>query len=140
MNPATTRFILYALDQVPESLKEKAIVVIIDGKKINDFIKLYKFLKERLSFPNYSHPNLDSLDEILNDPDWLEAQKEFYLEIKNYSNLLFREPQEKKKSFLNIIYSMTQGLGYEAVYIENSELIQNDLQTLSIPFEIYPSS
>jgi len=133
MNSFQNTFILF--DSAIGSLPEFPSLLWIDGKQNLDFIKLFKFLKKELTLPNYSQPNLDSLDEILNDPDWIEERMGLRIMIKNYPNLLFKEMPTRKKSFITILNSMASSFGYETVWIEDCAEIREDLIELGFSFK-----
>lgn len=62
----------------------------IDGQKCAVMSHFYEEIAKALNFPDYFFPNLDSLDECLNDLSWIE-QNEIHLLIFNYEDLLFEE-------------------------------------------------
>ncbi len=145
MDPIKPLFFLFSshegmnVENTEEKSGENLNLLKINGAYYPDLIKLHKYLKKKFDLPLYSHPNLDSLDEILNDPDWLEAQIGLKIELRNYPALLFREGVDRKHVFIQILYSMIQSLGYNAVYIEDCESIRKDLKELSMAFENAPS-
>ncbi len=91
--------------------------VFIDGtvcKKIDD---CYKTLQMQLSLPDYFGNNLDALEEVLSDLDWIREEK-IKIIILNPSELLANEA-DKKESFLDIINSC-ENEKLEIVYLGNS--------------------
>ena len=74
----------------------------IDGMACTTIAKAYQRLQEQLSFPDYFGHNLDSLDEVLSDLDWI-AKARIRLIINDIPNLLSEEDAEKKESFLDVI-------------------------------------
>jgi|GEM_PF-2612799 len=120
----------------PAEKIEKELV--LEGYRLADMLSLHKFLKTGLKLPSYSHPNLDSLDEILNDPDWLEQNSGFHLRILNYPQLLHQETREKKIAFIGILDSMANSLGYNAISIQNCQQIREDLAQMHIAFHSNP--
>ncbi len=63
----------------------------LDGEKCAVLAHFYEEIAKALNFPDYFHPNFDSLDECLNDLSWIK-EKEIQLLIFNFSDLLFEEP------------------------------------------------
>lgn len=50
-------------------------IVKIEGQKSKTLRQFYEHIAQVLEFPDYFGFNLDSLDELLNDLDWIEDQK-----------------------------------------------------------------
>jgi len=111
--------------------------LILEGYRLPDMISLHKALKTGLQLPSYSSPNLDSLDEILNDPDWLESHDSIRISILNYPQLLHLEAQDKKRFFLTILDTMAQNLGYYAISVENCLEIEKDLGKMNIQYHTH---
>lgn len=87
--------------------------VFIDGVACLTLADCYQSLQQQLSIPDYFGKNLDALDEVLSDLDWLE-EKNVKIIIANLSKLLANEIDRKKdllevmdsneNPFLEIIY------------------------------------
>ncbi len=87
--------------------------VFIDGLGCLTLADCYQSLQQQLSIPDYFGNNLDALDEVLSDLDWIE-EKNVKIIIANYSRLLSKELGRKQdflkvlenseNSFLEIIY------------------------------------
>lgn len=75
----------------------------IDGQKAQTLKAFYEQIAQALQFPDYFEFNLESLDEALNDLDWLEDDKIAVL-ITHSDAFLSQEKSEAKKSeLLNIL-------------------------------------
>ena len=77
--------------------------VFIDGtvcKKIDD---CYKTLQLQLSLPDYFGNNLDALEEVLSDLEWISEEKVKII-ILSQPELLMNDAN-KKESFLDILNS-----------------------------------
>jgi len=73
----------------------------IDGKKIRSVDELYTQIKIALQFPDSFGHNLDALEEMLNDLEWIE-QTAIILLIQNANFLLFSENVDIREEILNI--------------------------------------
>jgi len=73
----------------------------IDGMACKTIAQTYLRFEEQLSFPDYFSHNLDSLDEMLSDLDWI-PQRRIRLIISDVDQLLC-EDEDKKESILEII-------------------------------------
>jgi len=75
----------------------------IDGQQAQTLKSFYEQIAKTLDFPDYFGHNLDSLDELLNDFDWLDDEK-IALYITNADHFLAGENNENKKAdLLNIL-------------------------------------
>lgn len=70
-----------------------AFIAFLDGEKCAVLAHFYEEIAKALNFPDYFHPNFDSLDECLNDLSWI-SEREIHLLIFNYNDLLFEEPYQ----------------------------------------------
>ena len=78
-------------------------VASIDGLQAQTLKSFYEQIAKELEFPDYFGHNLDSLDELLNDFDWLDDDK-IALYIANADHFLAGEKSEEKKAdLLNIL-------------------------------------
>ena len=73
-------------------------VGLIDGSKIPDMASCYEAISGALRLPDYFGANLDALDEMLYDLDWLEH--DFVLLIINNSSMLLSGELESKSGLL----------------------------------------
>ena len=70
-------------------------VAVLDGAKIATLDAFYKSISQALNFPDYFGENLDALDELLYDLDWIE-QDQVILLITESAQLLSQEPLKKQ--------------------------------------------
>lgn len=78
-------------------------LVFIDGNTCDTMEKCYATLVQQLSLPDYFGFNLDALEEVLADADWIK-EKRVHIIILNEKELLKNEPA-KKHDFLDVITS-----------------------------------
>jgi Barstar (barnase inhibitor) len=71
-----------------------------DAQNLTSFVD---WLKHHLQFPPYCSPNLNSLEECINDLSWLpeEAQR-VRLRIENYDGFLSHEQDQVRANILDI--------------------------------------
>lgn len=74
----------------------------IDGLLCDTMEKIYATLQQQLSIPGYFGNNLDALEELLADLDWIEEEK-IKLIIINKDALLSGEDAGVKEDFLHIL-------------------------------------
>ena len=77
--------------------------VFVDGNACKHIENCYSTLQQQLSIPDYFGNNLDALEEVLADLDWIKEEK-IKIIISNSSSLLANDPA-KKKGFLDILNS-----------------------------------
>ena len=77
--------------------------VFLDGNSCKNMWLCYQSLQQQLSIPDYFGYNLDALEEVLGDLDWVEEAKIRFI-LLNAEQLL-SDDEEKKKSFLDILNS-----------------------------------
>lgn len=77
--------------------------VFIDGNACKHIDKCYVTLQEQLSLPDYFGKNLDALEEVLADLEWIPQEKVRFI-IFNQQDLLSHDT-EKKNDFLYILNS-----------------------------------
>jgi len=75
--------------------------VFIDGGACQSFQQCYATLRVQLSLPDYFGNNLDALEEVLSDLDWINEEK-IKIIISN-ADLLLAKDVSKKKDFLEIL-------------------------------------
>lgn len=78
------------------------LLVVFDASKMKDIDGLYERFSEAFKFPEYFGRNLNSLDECLNDLDWLPAPG-YVVTIRNHNSLLRDEHPEVRASLLEIL-------------------------------------
>jgi RNAse (barnase) inhibitor barstar len=75
--------------------------VFIDGNTCDTIEKCYITLAQQLSIPDYFGYNLDALEEVLADLEWIEEEKIIII-VLNSGALLDAEP-DLKDDFLSIL-------------------------------------
>jgi RNAse (barnase) inhibitor barstar len=75
--------------------------VFIDGNTCDNLDKCYTTLQQQLSIPNYFGNNLDALEEVLADMEWI-AEDTVHIIIINEKELLKNDLQSKD-AFMDII-------------------------------------
>ncbi len=88
--------------QDPFFSTDKTHYAFIDGAVCPTIDKAYNKLQEQLSFPDYFSHNLDSLDEILSDLEWITKPR-IRLIITDVPSLLTEEDMDRKESFMEVI-------------------------------------
>lgn len=73
--------------------------VFLDGNCCHTLDDCYASLRQQLSLPGYFGNNLDALEEVLNDLEWI-PEKQIKLIFLNGKNLLKNE--EKRENFLDL--------------------------------------
>jgi RNAse (barnase) inhibitor barstar len=76
-------------------------LVFIDGNTCDTIEKCYATLVQQLSLPDYFGFNLDALEEVLADLDWIEETK-IHIIILNAADLL-KNDLSRKEAFLDIV-------------------------------------
>jgi RNAse (barnase) inhibitor barstar len=90
--------------------------VFIDGNLCDSTEKCYSTLKQQLSLPNYFGNNLDALEEVLSDLDWIHEEK-IKIIILNSTELLAKNISTKN-SFLDILNSC-ENKKIQIIYLGN---------------------
>lgn len=75
--------------------------VFIDGNANDTLQSCYFTLQTQLSIPDYFGHNLDALEEVMNDLDWITEEK--ICIIVAYENNLLQNEEHAKKDFLEIL-------------------------------------
>jgi RNAse (barnase) inhibitor barstar len=78
--------------------------VFIDGITCDTMEKCYQTLKEQLSVPDYFGYNLDALEEVLADPEWILEEKILILVL--HPAALLTNDTEKKAAFMDLLNSI----------------------------------
>jgi RNAse (barnase) inhibitor barstar len=76
-------------------------IVFLDGNTCDTIEKCYKTLQQQLSIPDYFGYNLDALEEVLADADWIEEEKVNII-ILNEKDLLQNDVLHKD-AFMDIL-------------------------------------
>ena len=88
--------------------------VFLDGQACDHIDKCYDSLQQQLSIPEYFGKNLDALEEVLADLEWIDEAK-IKIIILNESALLVNS-DDKKKDLLDVLNS-SENEKLEIVYL-----------------------
>lgn len=115
------------LQSVPEVAKlgDEYAIIEIDGRQSKTLRQFYEHIARTMEFPDYFGFNLDSLDELLNDLDWIEDEK-IALYFTHADQLISQERDPKKlASLLNLLDATAEDWKWvdEADEVERKELI-----------------
>ena len=122
-----------------QTSQNNILVAIIDGEKADTAESFYKILGDALRFPDYFNHNMDSFDELINDLDWLD-ENDIRIVFKNYDNFLEEENDEIREIILTVLddaaeeWKRNDNTKVLNIYIEPSELAEDDLETLGISY------
>lgn len=83
-----------------------AFIGTIDGQKATSIKDFHEQIGQALNFPDYSGKNLDALDEMLNDLEWI-AEEKVILYIINSADWLSKEKTDDKILALIDIFDAT---------------------------------
>ena len=94
-----------AISNIPKSYFSENNIryVFIDGTVCKQIDDCYKTLQPQLSLPDYFGNNLDALEEVLSDLEWINEEKVRII-ILNRPELLLNDAN-KKEFFLDILNS-----------------------------------
>ncbi len=96
MNP--NLFIVQSASDIAQFTDDYAIIE-IDGRQSKTLRQFYEHIAKMMEFPDYFGFNLDSLDELLNDLDWIEDKK-IALHFTHTDQLISQERDPKKLASL----------------------------------------
>ncbi len=119
---------------------EKTLVANIDGEQVDTLDKFYQELITQLKFPDNFGRNFDAFDEMINDLDWLD-ETIIQIVFKNYDDFLSEENDEAREILLTILddaaaeWKRNDDTKKLRMYIEPSELAEEDLETLGIEYK-----
>lgn len=110
-----------AVSNIPKSYfsEDNIRYVFIDGRTCKQLEDCYATLRQQLSLPDYFGNNLDALEEVLADLDWI-SEAEVKIIILNPSELLV-DDADKKESFLDILNSC-ENEKLEIVYLGDDSI------------------
>lgn len=77
--------------------------VFINGSACTQIAGVYKTLQQQLSIPDYFGNNLDALEEVLSDLEWIPEAK-IKIIIANHADLLSKD-KAKRNDLLDILNS-----------------------------------
>mgnify|MGYP003449650158 CR=1 FL=1 len=78
-----------------------SFICILNGDEINSIEKFYQHIANGLQFPDYFGENLDALDEMLYDLDWIEQQ--FVILIIYNSDHFLQNDLVKKAEIIQLL-------------------------------------
>jgi RNAse (barnase) inhibitor barstar len=117
----------------------KNLIAIIDGELNKTADDFYINIAKAIHFPDYFGNNIDSFDELINDLDWLE-ENDIKIIFKNYDEFLSDENDEIREIILTVLddaaaeWKRNDNTKILTIYIEPSELAEDDLETLGISY------
>lgn len=91
--------------------------VFLDGSACDHIDKCYDSLQQQLSIPEYFGKNLDALEEVLADLEWIDEAK-IKIIISNESAFL-KNSDPKKKDFFDVLNS-SENEKLEIIYLADS--------------------
>ena len=95
--------------------------VFIDGNLCDTIEKCYTTLKQQLSLPGYFGNNLDALEEVLSDLDWINEEK-IKIIILNSTELLSKNISTKN-AFLDIL-NLSENKKLQIIYLDNERNVK----------------
>ena len=95
-----THFLLAKPESNIKKLFPGTFIGEIDGLKASLMKDFHEQIGLAMQFPDYSGKNLDALDEMLNDLEWIKQEK-VIIYIKNSADWLSKEKSEEK--ILNVL-------------------------------------
>ena len=81
------------------SFSDDYAIIEIDGRQSKTLRQFYEHVAKMMEFPDYFGFTLDSLDELLNDLDWVEDEK-IALHFTHTDQLISQERDPKKLASL----------------------------------------
>ena len=91
--------------------------VFLEGLACRHLSDCYDILQRQLSLPDYFGKNLDALEEVLNDLDWIGEEKVRII-ISNTEELLSND-KNRKNVFLDVLNTSTNE-NLEIIYLGSS--------------------
>ncbi len=95
-------------------VENKTRYVFVDGHACKQLSACYAVLQQQLSIPDYFGNNLDALEEVLSDLDWIPEEK-IKIIISNIPSLLINDI-DRKNDFLDTLNS-SKNEKVEIVYL-----------------------
>ncbi len=106
----------------------------IDGKESPSIKTFYNQLAEALDFPDYFGHNLDSLDEMLNDLQWIREEK-IVIFISNSEDWLVREKTNER---LPVLIDLLEATAEDWKWLDDDDDSDLKKKELRILFEDSP--
>ena len=94
--------------------------VFIDGFACKEIGRCFTILQQQLSIPAYFGKNLDALEEVLEDLEWVKEEK-IKIVISNSASLL-EDDSPKKNSFLDVLHSSANDK-IEIIYLADASTV-----------------
>lgn len=119
----------------------------IDGSKSTSMKDFHEQIGQALQFPDYSGKNLDALDEMLNDLEWIE-NSQVIVYISNSADWLTKEKDDQRiLTILDIFDASAEDWKWMddedelpkkelKIVFQNSERIRKMLDTEEIPYAL----
>jgi RNAse (barnase) inhibitor barstar len=124
-----------------------AFVAYIDGSKATSVKDFHEQIAAAMQFPDYSGKNLDALDEMLNDLEWIK-EKKVVIYINHSAEWLSKEKSDEKLLTIIDIFDATaedwkwldeeeEGVSKKELQIvfHDSPRIRTLLEDQEIPFD-----
>lgn len=125
-----------------ESYKNSGnFTTLIEGEKCKSLRRFYKEFAKKLEFPPYFNNNWDSLDECLNDLEWLNS-KQYVLFFQDFHLLLSKNDKIQKRIFMGLLGSSVkewrEGRNYDSfptfpssfhIVIHGNDAVLNELKS-----------
>ncbi|ASZ13224.1 barstar family protein [Chitinophaga pendula] len=109
MTNQTTTFLLITPDS-PMPLEACTFIAVLDGRNARTLSDFYKEIARILTFPDYFHHNLDSLEEMIRDLSWIAASR-IMLYIR-YTASFLAEEQDKRPVVFSIFHDTLEEWQY----------------------------
>lgn len=106
-------------------------IAVVDGSKSTSLKDFYEVIGTALEFPDYYDANLDSLDELLNDLEWLD-DSQVVIWIPNSDNWLIKEKSAEK---IVAVIDLLDAAAEEWKWMEADEEEDLDIKDLRIVLE-----
>jgi RNAse (barnase) inhibitor barstar len=90
-----THFLIAKEQSDVKTLFLGAFIAHIDGRKATSLKEFYEEISTAMHFPEHDGKNLDALDDLLNDLEWIKEQK-VIIYIENSAEWLAKEKSEEK--------------------------------------------
>ncbi len=129
-----THFLFIPTDGDPAEFFPDWRIARIEGKDSTTLKAFYEQINEALDFPDYFGHNLDSLDEMLNDLQWLDADK-ILLFIKDSTDWLVREKSADK---ITTLIDLLEAIAEDWKWLDEDEGSELKKKEFRILFEESP--
>ncbi len=129
-----THFLFINPDTDPAEFFPGWRIARIDGKEAPSIKTFYNKIAEALDFPDYFGFNLDSLDEMLNDLQWIKEEK-IVIFINNSADWLVREKTNER---LPVLIDLLEATAEDWKWLDEDEDSDLKKKELRILFEDSP--